>query len=318
MLIILLAIVVAACAPDDDELVAGGSTRATSTSIPLTTANTPSTASDTAATSTTSPVTTAPTTATTTTSAPATTLPPTTTLPEGVTPPPGWLGTRVLPTGDNGLGEIQPTPPELHDRRFITEDFVPPPRDASFHADISEVPIEVLERSTWAEGCPVAAEDLAYVTVSFFGFDGRPHTGELLVDATVAENLVFVFERLYEERFPIEKMVITSPEDLDAPPTGDGNVTSAFACRPVVGEDSGWSQHALGTAIDINPFHNPYVKDELVIPELASAYVDRDRGLPGMIVAGDVVTDAFSGIGWTWGGSWNSLKDYQHFSLSGG
>ncbi|MPZ52059.1 MAG: M15 family peptidase [Acidimicrobiia bacterium] len=241
-----------------------------------------------------------------------------TTLPEGVTLPPDWLGTRVLPTDENGLGEVQPTPPELQDRRFTTEDVLPPPPDDSFHSTIDEVHDDVLERSTWVEDCPITAEDLAYMTVTFVGFDARHHTGELLVDMAVAEDLVFVFEMLFEAEFPIEEMRITSPEDLDAPPTGDGNVTSAFACRPVVGQDSGWSQHALGTAIDINPFHNPYVKDEVVLPELATAYVDRDRGLPGMIEDGDVVAEAFAEIGWTWGGTWNSLKDYQHFSLSGG
>lgn len=27
---------------------------------------------------------------------------------------------------------------------------------------------------------------------------------------------------------------------------------------------------------------------------------------------------AFHALGWTWGGDWRSLKDYQHFSASGG
>lgn len=243
---------------------------------------------------------------------------PTTTLPDGVTPSPDWLGTRVLPVDDNGLGEVQPTPPELQDRRFITEDFLPPPPDDTFVSSIDEVPADVLERSTWVEGCPVSVGDLAYVTVSFYGFDGRFHTGELLVAASVAEDVVSVFERLHDARFPIEEIRVASLEDLDAPPTGDGNTTAAFVCRPVVGQDSGFSQHALGTAVDINPFHNPYVKEEVVIPELASAYLDRDRDLPGMIEPGDAATDAFSAIGWTWGGDWNTLKDYQHFSLSGG
>jgi hypothetical protein len=29
------------------------------------------------------------------------------------------------------------------------------------------------------------------------------------------------------------------------------------------------------------------------------------------------VVRAFAAIGWEWGGDWTSLKDYQHFSLSG-
>ena len=74
----------------------------------------------------------------------------------------------------------------------------------------------------------------------------------------------------------------------------------------------------LRTWIDINPFHNPYVKGDLVLPELASAYLDRENVRPGMIIEGDVVTLAFAEIGWGWGGNWKSLKDWMHFSLSGG
>jgi len=87
-------------------------------------------------------------------------------------------------------------------------------------------------------------------------------------------------------------------------------------CRPAVGSDN-WSAHAYGLAIDVNPFHNPYLKGDLVIPELASAYTDREDVRPGMIVAGDVVTEAFADIGWSWGGNWNTLKDWMHFSTTG-
>ena len=102
-------------------------------------------------------------------------------------------------------------------------------------------------------------------------------------------------------------------EEIDAPPTGDGNTTTSFVCRPAVGSGS-WSRHAFGLAIDVNPFHNPYLKGDLVLPELASAYVDRANVRPGMIVEGDVATQAFGDMGWGWGGRWNSLFDWMHFS----
>ena len=74
----------------------------------------------------------------------------------------------------------------------------------------------------------------------------------------------------------------------------------------------------LASNVDINPFHNPYLKGDLVLPELASAYIDRTDVRPGMIQPGDVVVEAFAAIGWAWGGDWNSLKDWMHFSASGG
>lgn len=230
---------------------------------------------------------------------------------------PGWLGTIVLPLGPDGENGIaQPTPPELQDRRLETIDRLPPPADDRFVATIGPIPDEVIARSTWTEECPVTRDELAYLNVSHYGFDGEFHTGEMIVNAAVAEDIVNVFEKLHAARFPIEQLKVTTQAELDAPPTGDGNGSGAFGCREAVGS-SGWSQHAYGLAIDINPFHNPYIYGELVIPELAMSYLDRERVLPGMVFEGDVVVEAFAEIGWAWGGNWNSLKDWMHFSKSG-
>lgn len=229
---------------------------------------------------------------------------------------PAWLGTRPLPLRGDGFGEVLPTPPELRDRRLPSPDHLPPPPDGRFHGEVHQVPPAVLERSTWSAGCPVAVADLRYLTVSFHGFDGEPHTGELLVHASAAEDVLEVFRRLHETRFPIEEMRVVETRELDAPPTGDGNNTTAFVCRPTRGSTR-WSQHAYGLAVDVNPFHNPYVKDDLVLPELASAYTDRSWRRPGMIVAGDEVTRAFASIGWEWGGEWTRPKDPMHFSRDG-
>jgi hypothetical protein len=186
-----------------------------------------------------------------------------------------------------------------------------------FASRVDPVPRPVLRRSTWQPACPVDAEDLRWVRVSFWGFDERRHTGELLLNAAVAQNVVTVFEALWRARFPIEEMRVTRPDELEAPPTGDGNNTGAFVCRPVTGGSS-YSQHAFGLAIDVNPFQNPYVRGDLVLPELASAYLDRERSAPGMVRPGGPVVRAFTAIGWEWGGDYRSLKDWQHFSLTGG
>jgi hypothetical protein len=155
------------------------------------------------------------------------------------------------------------------------------------------------------------------VQLTFWGFDDQRHTGELLLNASVARDVVQVFRQLYEARFPFEELRVSSRSELELPPTGDGNDTESFVCRPTTGSETTFSQHAYGLAIDLDPFQNPYVKDDLVLPELASSYLDRDQVRPGMILPGDVVVRAFASIGWTWGGTWSSLKDYQHFSQNG-
>ncbi len=238
--------------------------------------------------------------------------------PPVTTPRPAWLGSRTLPTNGDGFGIAVATPAELVDRRFATVDTLPPPPDDRFHATVerlSDVP-DALARSTWTEGCPVPPEELAYLTVSFHGFDGLNHTGDMIVAYAVADDIVSVFEQLHAARFPIEEMRIVTRADLDAAPTGDTNDTTGFVCRPVTGGTS-FSEHAMGLAIDVNPFHNPYIRGDLVLPELAVVYTDRSRDRPGMIQPGDVVVEAFTAIGWKWGGDWTSLKDYQHFSANG-
>ena len=54
-------------------------------------------------------------------------------------PRPDWLGQRVLPTHEDGYGEVQPTPFELVDRRFATIDLLPPPPDDTFLATVASV-----------------------------------------------------------------------------------------------------------------------------------------------------------------------------------
>jgi hypothetical protein len=228
------------------------------------------------------------------------------------------LGVHVLPRTSAGFGEIRPTPRELRVRRFPTTDLLPPPADDRFASTVGPVTDGIRRRmgETWSPQCPVALADLRHLTVSFRGFDGAAHTGELVLAASEAQDVVSVFEALYAADYPIEEMRLPTTADLDAPPTGDGNNTAGLVCRAARGTTS-WSAHAYGLAIDVNPFLNPYSKGDVVLPERASAYLDRTRSQPGIIHAGDVVVREFARIGWTWGGSWSSLKDYQHFSATG-
>lgn len=225
------------------------------------------------------------------------------------------LGARPLPLRPDGFGEVRPTPPSLRDRRYATVDRLPPPPGERFASSVGPITPELRERmgSSWSPDCPVGLDELRYLTVSFRGYDGAAHTGELVVAASEAEDVVSVFEALYSAGFPIEEMRLPGTADLEAHPTGDGNNTVGMVCRASVGQTQ-WSAHAYGLAIDLNPFVNPYLRDGLVLPELASSYLDRSRRRPGMVFDGGLVVRAFARIGWSWGGDWTSLKDYQHFS----
>jgi hypothetical protein len=241
---------------------------------------------------------------------------PTATKPALGTVPPAWLGTRPLPRTAQGFGEIRPTPPALRDRRFTLPDQLPMLPGRGFRSVVQQAPADVIARSTWRKGCPVARSDLSWIRLTFWGFDGRRHTGELLVNSSVATKVVTAFRALYDAHFPLEQMHVTTKAEQQAAPTGDGNDTSAFNCRPAVGQTR-FSEHAYGLAIDVNPFQNPYHLRDLVLPELASAYLDRDEVRPGMIEPDGPVVRAFARIGWGWGGAWQHSKDFEHFSANG-
>ncbi|MGH8927631.1 MAG: M15 family metallopeptidase, partial [Acidimicrobiia bacterium] len=139
-------------------------------------------------------------------SPPTTTAPPTTTTAPLGTVRPDWLGTRLLEVRPDGLGVPQPTPPELINRRFPSPDLLPPPVGAEFEWTAGPVPDDVVARSSWREECPVAVEDLTYLTLAFWGFDGQAHTGEMITNSSFATGVAEAFQALWEIRFPIEEI----------------------------------------------------------------------------------------------------------------
>ncbi|HZU20748.1 MAG TPA: M15 family metallopeptidase [Gaiellaceae bacterium] len=184
---------------------------------------------------------------------------------------------------------------------------------------------EVVAAHEWHAGCPVSLSQLRVLTVTYHGFDGRTHSGQLLVNRAAAARLRAVFERLYALRFPIHHMGF---DDTYGPVRGrpaDGDVTASFECRqasssPCTGlantGTGSWSEHAYGEAVDLNPVENPYVGCGMTRDRTALSYLDRSRVRRGMVTP--AVVAAFRSVGWGWGGSWTgSTKDYMHFSATG-
>jgi len=169
---------------------------------------------------------------------------------------------------------------------------------------------------SWRAGCPIALRDLRVLTLSQWGFDGRARTGRLVVHREAARELVEVFRDLYAARFPIRRMVPIDAYGGSDFRSIEADNTSAFNCRYVDGTTR-WSNHAYGTAIDVNPIENPYVSGGRTAHPASGPYVSRTPRRRGMAFEGGALVRAFDRIGWGWGGRWSSAKDYQHFSASG-
>jgi hypothetical protein len=187
-----------------------------------------------------------------------------------------------------------------------------------FEVSVASVTASALGRS-WHPGCPVGPRDLRVVRVSYVGFDGRAHTGALVVHRVVKDDVRIVFRTLYQLRFPIHRMEPISKYGGSDRRSMAADNTSGFNCRYASAPGpKRWSAHAYGQAIDVNTIENPYVQGSYVSPAAGRMYLDRSRYRKGMAVAGGVLVRAFASVGWLWGGRWSGTPDYQHFSRTGG
>lgn len=180
---------------------------------------------------------------------------------------------------------------------------------------IFEISNEIKEKiigTSWHEGAKVNIENLRYVQVIFKGIDSNNHIGGLIVHSEVAEDVIEIFKELYDANYPFEKIRPIHYYGGDDNLSMADNNTSSFNYRVVEGTNN-LSKHSYGIAIDLNPVQNPFVTEDNVSPELGVDYLDRNKPQAGMVIEGDVCHKAFISRGWKWGGSWNTIKDYQHF-----
>ena len=181
--------------------------------------------------------------------------------------------------------------------------------------------IKYISGKSFQENDNVKLSDLRYIKLLHYNFSGNIQVGELIVNKDIANDIVSIFKELYQNQYQIEKMYL-----VDKYWTGEGestdtasidvNNTSSFLYRAATGS-SKLSKHAYGRAIDINPQQNPYVSYKSGSPKWyhdnANDFIDRSTGLAHMITHDDICYQIFKKYGFTWGGDWNTIKDYQHF-----
>lgn len=188
-------------------------------------------------------------------------------------------------------------------------------KDTGYTYTISKITPEIKQKMiySWKDNNPVGIEELRYLKMRHWGFDGCIHEGEMIVHYALAQEIVDIFGELFDARYPIEKMqLIDAYQANDELSTADNN-SSAFCSRPITNTTNRWSKHSYGCAVDINPLVNPYAKNGNVVPEKGRPYLDRTLKAKGLIRKDDACYQAFSKRGWEWGGEWTSCVDYQHF-----
>lgn len=188
-----------------------------------------------------------------------------------------------------------------------------------FAKDIPNKIWKNMQGKSYPKDCAIEKNDLRYVHVLYVDFGGRTCEGEIIVNKVIAQDIVEIFWELYQAQYPIEKIALIDEYDGDDELSMEDNNTSAFNYRMIEGTDV-VSQHGKGLAIDINPFYNPQVKETaagpVILPEDADAYVDRTQDFQYKIDHDDLCYKLFTEHGFTWGGDWNTTKDYQHFEYT--
>ena len=185
-----------------------------------------------------------------------------------------------------------------------------------YSQDISEVVKLRIKGKSYRDNCNVPYEELRYIRLLYWGVDKETHIGELIVNKSIAEDIIAIFKELYADRYPIEKMVLVDEYNADDITSMEANNSSAFNFR-FIDSTTKISIHSYGLAIDINPRYNPYVREmggkTVILPANGGDFADRSKACEYYIRRGDICYEAFIKRGFTWGGDWKHEKDYQHF-----
>lgn len=186
---------------------------------------------------------------------------------------------------------------------------------------ISEITDELFDRmkgKSYKDDCNVPREDLRYIHILHKDLEGNTCEGEMVCHKIIAQDLLEIFEELYLNDYPIERMVLIDEYGADDETSMTANNSSCFNYR-VISHTTKISKHGLGIAVDINPLYNPYTKivdgTRIVEPAAGEPYLDREADFPYKIDEDDLCYKLFIEHGFEWGGSWTSAKDYQHFEM---
>ena len=76
---------------------------------------------------------------------------------------------------------------------------------------------------------------LSYLQISHFGFDNRPYVGEMIVNKSVANDVLEIFEELYIAKYPIEKIKLIDEYNANDELSMEDNNSSCFCYRTIAG-----------------------------------------------------------------------------------
>lgn len=200
-----------------------------------------------------------------------------------------------------------------------------PQRSGNVDSDFKVSPIpdnifKIMQGKSYKAGCTIGRDELRLVSCLIKDKDGATHHGQMVVNRLIADRVCRIMRQLYDAGYPIERMRLIDHYNADDETSMSDNNSSAFNFRRVAGSRK-LSAHSRGLAVDINPLYNPCrrtVGGKLVVqPATGRPYINRKAHFSYKITRGDLCHRLFTEAGFTWGGDWRTVKDYQHFEYTG-
>lgn len=226
--------------------------------------------------------------------------------------------TEVMETEKTGTEILETETPQAVEETIYQES-----TKLFYASDLTE---EIKEKITGVsypasdENIKISYGDLALVHVQYYDFNGSVQEGDMVCNKLIAQDLVEIFEELYKEKYPVDKIRLVDEYGGDDEASMADDNSSCFNYRVVAGTDR-LSNHSYGLAVDINPFYNPYIRTRngktIISPAGSEAYADRSADFPHKIDENDLCYRLFTEHGFDWGGAWTHSKDYQHFEKNG-
>jgi len=154
-------------------------------------------------------------------------------------------------------------------------------------------------------------QQLQLIDLKYYSTDGKIHKGQILANRKFADKIRIMFGVLFQNKFPIAHAIPIVKYNWDDNLSMEANNTYSFCYR-----DISYSKHALGMAIDINPFFNPVrwkigYKNRAIAP--TGAHYDISR--PGTFYGLHPVVVEFKKLGLHWGHDFKHKYDDHHFEI---
>jgi hypothetical protein len=152
---------------------------------------------------------------------------------------------------------------------------------------------------------------LKLINVRYYSTDKKIHQGQVLTNSKIADKIVTLFNYILYTKFPVAHAIPIVKYNWNDELSMQANNTYSFCYR-----NEGFSKHALGMAIDINPYFNPLRwKDgyENRLNKPLNAHYD--PAVPGTFYKLHPVVQEFRKLGFYWGHNFTVKYDDHHFEI---